>query len=208
MQLHDRLGRSLLVALLFAVLVPITAHANYDGRATPVGAGCGGGACHGAAGAATGSLNVSISGPATLEVDEVATYTLTIPQTLAGGGFYVVDDLSPLPSSIGVVDANTQVTNGGLSHLNAFLSAPAGNIGQWVYNFSVTAPSLGGGAITLSFAGMAFDGDGVGRKDADDIWNVGTYVVGVVSAVPEPATGLLVSLGIGMLAMAGRRRKA
>jgi len=196
MQLHARLGRSLLVALLFAVLVPLAAQATSSGIAKSNS--CSTGSCH--AKKASASVNVSVSGPATLAVNETATYTLTIvdPGGFAGGAFSVSPDAASA-SSVSVVDANTVQVNGNVSH-------SAAHSGVWSYNFALTAPGLAGGTITLSFAAMAFDGDGL--NSTADIWNVGNYVVGVISAVPEPATGLLVSLGIGMLALAGRRRKA
>jgi hypothetical protein len=196
MRLHVRLSRSLLVALLFAVLVPLVAQAYGAGIARDQS--CGG--CHG--NKATGSLSVSLSGPAQLAAGATASYTLTIvdPGGMAGGSFGVGS--SNGGSFVSATDANTHQLNGNVTHLNAYASPPAGNIGDWSYNFDLTAPGLAGTTITVSFAGLAFDGD---FSNNGDIWNIGTYLV---SVVPEPATGLLVSLGVGMLALAGRRRKA
>ena len=191
MQIHARLSRSLLLALLFVVFVPLVAQAYSAGTARTNG--CGG--CHG--NRATGDLGVSISGPAELGAGATATYTLSIDPSLAGGGFSVTSGNGG--AFVSVIDANTTAVNGNVSHA-------AANSGDWSYNFDLTAPDVAGATITLSFAGMAFNGDFSGSRD--DLWNVGTYLVNVVSVVPEPATGLLVGLGIGMLALAGRRRKA
>jgi hypothetical protein len=196
MQLSARLGRSLLVALLFAVLVPLAAQAYFDGIAKTNG--CGG--CHG--NKATGSLGVSVVGPTELLAGETATYTLTVDAMGAGGAFSV--DSSNGGSFVTSIEANTLQVNGNVSHANALAGAPGGNLGDWSYNFDLTAgPLLPGSTITLSFAGMAFNGDG--NDTNADIWNTGSFLV---SVVPEPATGLLVGLGIGMLALAGRRRNA
>jgi hypothetical protein len=189
------MGRSLLLALLFAVLVPLAAQARSDGIART--GGCGG--CHG--NQATGSLGVSVAGPIELAPGETALYTLTIDMMEAGGGFSVAS--SNGGSLVSVVDGNTVQVNGNVSHANALVGAPGGTLGDWSYNFNLTAGPTVGSTITLSFAGMAFDGDG--NNTNADIWNIGTYLV---SVVPEPATGLLVGLGIGMLALAGRRRNA
>lgn len=189
MQDHDRLSWSLLVALLLAVLVPLAAHANITGVNSS--GGCGN--CHG--NNASGALSVSIAGPTELEMNATATYTLSIsgggPQTV-GGALSVLPDVG----SLSVVDANTTMVTSAVTH-------SAANVGVWSYNFDLTAPDVAG-TVTLSFAGMAFSGDG--NASNRDSWNVGSYLVAVVT--PEPATALLVSLGIGMLALAGRRRKA
>lgn len=197
MQLSARSGRSTSLALLLAVLMPLAAQAYLDG-ANKV-SGCGG--CHG--NTATGSLGVSISGPTELEVGATATYTLSIDPVLAGAGFGV--DASA--GSLSVVDVNTGPVNGFITHLDASSAAPAGNIGDWSYNFDLTAPGVSGTSITLSFAGLAFNANGASGRSDGDIWNTGTLVVDVVASTPEPATALLVGLGIGMLAVAGRRRK-
>lgn len=193
MRLNARLIRSLLVALLFAVLVPLAVQASSNGVARN---GCSSGACH--AKKASASVGVSVSGPAELAVGDTAIYTLTVvdPGSFAGGGFSVTANSG---ASVSVVDSNTVQVNGNVSHLGA-------NAGVWSYNFNVTAPGVVGASINITFAGLAFDGDG--SATTADLWNTGSYVVSVISAVPEPATGLLVSLGIGMLAVAGRRRKA
>jgi hypothetical protein len=185
--------RSLLVALLFAVLVPLAAQASSNGVARN---GCSTGSCH--AKKASAGVSVSVSGPAQLAVGDTGTYTLTVvdPGSFAGGGFSVSASGG---GSVSVVDPNTVQVNGNVSH-------SAAHTGVWSYNFNVTAPGVVGASINITFAALAFDGDG--SATTADIWNTGSYVVSVISAVPEPATGLLVSLGIGMLAVAGHRRKA
>jgi hypothetical protein len=197
MQRYVRLGRSLLVALLFAVLVPFTAHARQDGI-DKGGSGCGG--CHG--NSATGSLVVSVSGPTTVLANATATYTLSVSTVNVGAGLSVDTDAG----SLSVVDGNTKLLNGMITHVDMTVAAPTGNRGDWSYNFDLTAPGTIGTTITLAFSGLAASGNGAADKGGVDPWNVGTYTVTTV--VPEPTTALLVSMGLGMLAVAGRRRKA
>jgi hypothetical protein len=182
----------LLLGLVIAVLAPVAAFARSDGIARN-GNGCGG--CHG--NNQTGSLNVSISGSATLAPNEVATYTLTIDSVLAGGAF----SLSASDGTVSAVDANTQAMGTNIVHLDALSAAPTGNIDDWSYDFAYMAPAVNG-TYTISFSGMAFNGD---RDNSNaDIWNTGSFTITVV---PEPGTALLVSMGLGMLALAGNRRR-
>jgi hypothetical protein len=193
------LGRSLLLALLFAVLVPVTAHANSTGIERG-GGGCNSG-CHG--NAPDQGLSVTVSGPATVAPSSTATYTLSIdPHINAGGGFSLSADAGTL--LLLPAETNTKFTGTNITHVSA-----AANLGDWSYNFDLVAPATLGEIVTLSFSGMAYNNDGKATKGPGDGWNVGTYLVEVSNVVvPEPATGLLVSLGISMLALAGCRRKA
>jgi len=76
------------------------------------------------------------------------------------------------------------------------------------------------GSASLEELGLAFQvgEDGILRVEfhedyvdglgPDGIWNSGTLTVNYVSAVPEPTTYGLMALGLGVLGVAARRRKA
>jgi hypothetical protein len=182
---------------LMALAAPLPASARYDGI-NRGGGGCSVG-CHGAL---TGGLSVSVSGPAMVVPSSTTTYTLTVadPGGFAGGSFSVGTDAG----SVAAVDANTQMLGTTVNHLDAFSVAPGGNIGDWSYDFDLVAPATLGTTITLSFSGLAFDGD---FTDGGDQWNTGSFIL-VTGLVPEPSTGLLMGLGLGILGVVGRRRKA
>jgi hypothetical protein len=185
---------ALALAALIALLAPVSASAYFDGS-NRGGGGCGG--CHG--NKATGSLSVAVSGPATVAPSSTTTYTLTIVGSLAGGGFSLETDAGTLS----VVDGNTQMTGALVTHLDASIAAPGGNIGDWSYGFNFTAPATLGTTITFDFTGIDFDN--LGGADAADLWNIGTFSV-VTAVVPEPQTALLLGMGLGMLGFVGRRR--
>ena len=145
---------------------------------------------------------MTVSGLATVAPSSTNTYTLSfVGQTLSGGGFSLETDAGTLS----VVDGNTQMTGAMVTHLNGLVAAPAGNIGDWSYDFSFTAPASIGTTITLDFSGLDFDANGAGSP-ADD-WNVNTFTI-VTAIIPEPNTALLLGMGLGILGFVGRRRTA
>jgi hypothetical protein len=189
----NHLSRIWLLALLVAVLVPVAAYAESAGSQSG-GAGCNN--CHGRNPA--GGVVVSVAGPDTLTTGETATYTLTVSAAGgAGAGFSVAG------AALSVVDSNTQLLGSSITHVDAATAPPTGSLGDWAYNFAVTAPGAPG-AFTLAFSGLAYNAGGTAKQDS---WNTGSYAVTVLSHVPEPTTAALVGLGLGMLAFAGRCRR-
>jgi hypothetical protein len=146
-------------------------------------------------------VGVSIAGPTTLAPDATGNYTLTIDTALAGGALDVAITSSE-GGTLGALDVNTKIDGGEVVHTDAFTDVSLdGNIGDWLYNFAVTAPSTIGALITVAALGMQFDGDF--GDSAADLWNTATPFN--ITVVPEPATGLLMAGGLLLLA-AGRRR--
>jgi hypothetical protein len=184
-----------LVALM-TLVAPLPASARSNGR-TDGGGGCGG--CHGPS--ATGTLGVTVSGPLTVLPNSTTTYTLTIDSGLAGGALSVVTDAGSL--AVVATEVNTQLMSGAITHVDANNPGPTGSLGDWSYDFYLIAPASVGTTITLAFSGMTFNGD-LGSSSAD-LYNTGTFQV--TTAIPEPATGLLMGLGLGILGIAGRRRR-
>lgn len=189
-----------LAAFLMTAVLPSSAWAFSDGFADDA-TDCA--PCHGSS--ATSSVGVSISGPSTLAPDATGNYTLTIDMALAGGALDVAIT-SGEGGTLGAVDGNTQIDSGDVVHTDAFNDVgmdgtSGGNIGDWIYNFAVTAPSTIGAMITVAAVGMQFDGDF--SQSSADLWNSATPFD--ITVVPEPATGLLMAGGLVVLA-AGRRR--
>jgi hypothetical protein len=150
-------------------------------------------------------VGVSINGPTTLAPDETSNYTLTIDEFLAGGALDIAITSSE-GGTLGALDGNTKIDGGDVVHTDAFSDVgtdgmSGGNIGDWLYNFAVTAPSTIGAMITVAAVGMQFNGDF--DDTAADLWNNATSFD--ITVVPEPATGLLMAGGLLILA-AGRRR--
>ena len=191
---------TLLVAL--ATLVPGQAYAFIDGAARG-GTSCGG--CHGST--ASAAVTTTISGPLTMLPGETQNFTASITPLggYAGGALDIV--LAGLAgATLGDIETNTQIINdptrGGdnLTHTDAGSSPPTGNIGDWSYDFAVTAP-LSLGAVVINAVMMAFNGD-LDNSDAD-LWNPVQFSVEVV---PELSTVVLLGSGIAGLAAVGRRR--
>jgi hypothetical protein len=178
---------ALLLGMALMLWIPVSATAYSNGWG---GGGSGCAPCHGPE--PTVSLNVAITGPTTLTPGQTANYVLTIDPTNSGGAFSV----DAINATLGAVDANTILLGTAVSHATA-------NVGDWQYNFSVTAPATAGVVITLASTGMAFDGpNGDGPTD---IWNnLGSGFS--INVIPEPGTAALLGLGLGMLAIVGRRR--
>jgi len=186
------------LAAFVGLLAPSPTSANIGGSAAG-GAGCGPGGCHG--NAAAGGLSVTVTGLATVAPSSTNTYTLAFAgETLAGGGFSLETDAGTLS----VVDGNTQMTGAMITHLDGSLVAPAGNINDWSYDFDFTAPASIGTTITLDFSGLDFNANAT--RVGDD-WNIGTFII-VTAVIPEPGTGLLLGMGLGILGFMGRRRTA
>lgn len=197
---RQRLLRATLpVVLVAAVLVPVDGLARIDGIATGA-TDCA--PCHGSS--PTGSVNVSISGPITLGPNQTGTYTLTIDEALAGGALNIA--ITGGSGTLGTIAPNldnVKVLGDELTHVDSTVSPPNGNLGLWVYNFTVTAPGTIGETITVAALGMQYNGDF--SNDAGDVWNSATPLG--ISVVPEPGTATLLGLGLVGLAVSGRGRR-
>ena len=148
--------------------------------------------CHG--GASTGVL-VQISGSNTMAASSTGTYTATITSTLIGAGVNVASVAgSTSAGTLTATAAGTTLSAGEVVHTQR-------NHNVWSYNFDVTAPAALG-TFTLNAAMLDYNGD---FGASGDLWNTDVFTV---SVVPEPATALLLGMGIVGLAVVGRRPRA
>jgi len=197
----------LMIALL-AFALPLHAYAFPDGRVrggTTCGTATG---CHGVASTA---VTTTLTGPTTLLAGTSAIYTVSItqdPGSIGGGLNVAIDPTSLTGATLGIVDANTQLLSHSsslvpqLTHVNAYASAPTGNIGDWSYSFLVNAP-LSAGTILLNAVMLAFDGS---QDATGDLWDTTTLAIQVI--LPEPSTALLLGLGAaGLIGFTVRRRR-
>lgn len=167
------------------------------------------GACHFIPGAADPDLTVTITGPATLQTNESANYTIDINGAFGGGilgaGVFVaayLDDVltDETDAILGATSADAQITatptfgaGGQLTHVDAQNQS----VGTFSYTFSVLAPAAAG-ELRLEGAMQAFNGD---NTSLGDEWQVSSKII----TVPEPAAGL--SSLFGALALTGLARR-
>ena len=191
--------RKLFLLFALATLIPAQAYASFDGRATG-GTSCGG--CHGSASTEVATV---VSGPLTMVEGTTANFSVLInPQLGVGAGVDVA--LAGLAgATLGVIDANTQILSLELVHTDASSGLPNGNIGDWAYNFSVTAP-MSLGTILINAVMLAFNGD---EDNSDlDLWAAAPQFSVDVVPVPELSTVVLLGSGIAGLVAIGRRRSS
>ena len=191
--------RKLFLLFALATLIPAQAYASSDGRATG-GTSCGG--CHGSASALVATV---VSGPLTMVEGTTANFSVLInPQLGVGAGVDVA--LAGLAgATLGVIDANTKILSLELVHTDASSGLPNGNIGDWAYNFSVTAP-MSLGTILINAVMLAFNGDS--DNSSADLWAAAPQFSVDVVPVPELSTVVLLGSGIAGLVAIGRRRSS
>jgi hypothetical protein len=184
----------LLIPVALAIVISSQAYAEIGGIAK-AGTSCGG--CHGSASAA---VTTTLSGPAALFAGATATYTASIAGANLGMGAGIdVARAGLAGSTLGDIEANTHTLSSQIVHDDSTTGLPTGNIGDWSYNFTLTAP-LTLGTIILNAVMNAFDGDG---SSDGDLWDAVSFSVQVV---PEASTILLLGTGMAGLAALGRRR--
>jgi hypothetical protein len=156
---HGTVKVLLQVAVIIAILLyGVLVYANSLGRTEATrknGTGCD---CHGPV--ATQSVLVTITGPDTLNINQTATYTVTVQggPTVRGGINIAASggDLNPVSSTL-------QKFNGELTH-----NAPAPfNSGTLSFEFTYTAPSQSGSQM-LYAAGNSVN---FNRNNTGDQWN-------------------------------------
>jgi MYXO-CTERM domain-containing protein len=206
--------KHLLIPFAIAVMLPLHAQAFPDGRGQGDTSSCGG--CHG--GTSSSAVTVTITGPTTLLPGATATYTTALTGNFLAGAGFNVNLTGPLAgATLGLLDANTQfvAASGGapapygtasqITHLNGWTATPAGNLGDWSYDFKLTAPTAEGN-LALRSVMLAYDND---FSSSGDLWNFSTFNVAVaaaVPAVPESPQMFLLVAGLGTLAFVRRRR--
>ena len=174
--------------------MPAQAYAFPNGVATG-GTTCETGGCHGLASEA---VTTTLSGPSSMLTGATATYTVFITQAGAGAGVDVAR-AGLAGATLGDIETNTKIKTGEIVHSNAATGLPTGNLGDWSYNFTLTAPGTLG-TIVLNAVMNAYDGLG---DETGDLWDAVSLNVEVV---PEPSTILLLATGMAGLAALGRRR--
>ena len=195
----------LFIPVALAIVLPAQAHATSTGRATTTASTC---SCHGSLSTA---VTTTITGLSTILAGTTQTYTTTLTGTRQTGAGLNVRLTGIAGASLGDVETNTQVITSSkatapyanapqITHVNPSVAAPAGNSGDWAYNFTLTAP-LTLGTLVLNSVMLAFDGTG---DETGDLWNNTTFSVQVI---PEPSTILLLGTGMAGLAALGRRRR-
>jgi hypothetical protein len=163
-------------------------------------------------------VTVTITGPATLLPGATATFTTALTGNFLAGAGFNVNLTGPLAgATLGLLDANTHfiAANSGaplpydtasqITHLDGWTATPAGNLGDWSYDFKLTAP-MAEGNLALRSVMLAYNNDG---STSGDLWNFTTFNVAVAAvAVPEPSQMFLLAAGLGTLAFVRRRRSS
>jgi hypothetical protein len=207
--------------MLLLLVIATPAAAKKDGvdspsYFTPIGCGVGpdGGpdGCHDTS--ADAALPLTVDGPASIPTGGSANYMVSLPtdfmgQVGAGVNVAVAADSTASCDLDKLGALNLQFVGGSptqqatLSHTDATVAAPSGNLGVWSYTFALTN-CIVPGTLHLLAAMNAFNGD---QDITGDLWNWKSVNV----TVPEPGAGALGAAAvaaIGLLALRGRERSA
>ena len=193
---------TLLAVLGLLALAPLGANAKSDGSefgaTTTVGCNCHGGAD--ANGDVTSTIT-AMDGDNTILAGATETYMLAISMAggdLAGTGLDIAvsDDDAGFDAFLGESSPTTQIITDEITQAQP-------NFALFTYQFTVTAPAAMafGSTVTLTAVGLEFN-DGQGSNG--DSWDCATPFAFTV--VPEPTTALLLGMGLGGLAVIGRKR--
>jgi hypothetical protein len=182
-------------------MLPVQANASDGGRNTGATSTC---SCHGSL---SSEVTATITGLATIAPGATQTYTTTLTGTLLAGAGLNVALTGLAGASLGDIETNTKfiaATKAPAPYTTApqitHTDAATDNLGDWSYNFTLTAP-LTLGTIVLNSVMLAYNND---ADSAGDFFNNTTFSVQVI---PEPSTILLLGTGMAGLAALGRRRR-